>query len=164
MLVLIGLSFSSVQGQNLFADLNGRSRQWIEHNYPDFKINPSFGESFDGFYKIDQMRCQDGGYIILMVGFDGYQRPDEVGTVSLYAKGCSEIVPDDDFAGWVAVFIEMFGLTGSIDKAEVMMNKPGNVMIMFPDLITFTAHMRYNSKSNFYYFYSSCEQIYPSKK
>ena len=155
------ISFTSVFGQSsgLFNELNGRSRQWIERNYPDYKVNPTLGESYDGYYRIDNYQCRGGGYVILMVGFDGYKRPDEVGTVSLYAKGCKELIPHDDFGEAIDLFIEMFGLSQYTDQAEILMNVPGNLTIMFPDKIMFSAHMRYNKNSNFYYFYADCNQL-----
>lgn len=161
MILLFCMSFSAVFGEDVtfFEYLNGRSRQWVERNYPDYKMLPEDDDIWAGYYIIEQAQCKDGG-IIMTVGFDGPEgKTNEVKTVGLFAQGCEEYIPDGDIAVATKLFTEILGLDKNMDEAKVMMDIEDFVSLMFPNKILFDVIRRYDQDKKNYCFISDTMQF-----
>ena len=88
-------SIGQSKEESLFYDLIGRSRNYIQRTYPNYYEMDHGGR--DVYYHIMNQKCQNNGLIAILVGFDGYMKPDEVGTIGMFIQNCFNefSIPDD---------------------------------------------------------------------
>ncbi len=146
----------------LFHFLLGKSRSFIEREYPNYSVVPNNSEINKGYYLIDNMRCQDGGYIALLVGFDVPGRINEVGNVSLYIRGCNMYIPNESILEAAGLSLQVYGLYNQLKNLnnDDIFYSPSNqnfLSLDLPDNVKMSIVKKYDNKGIF--FTTDCVQF-----
>ena len=136
-----------------YQNLIGKTREYIEAVFPYYTQFKQFGNKYNNYYILDSAECDDGGSIVLLVGFDGKKQNSVVNDVSMFVQGCRDYVGNNDVYAACDLFSYMLGLSEYIEKAKLINEKDDGFVIVFPNSINAFGKIEKEKSYNEWKFY-----------